>query len=358
MSPSAHSGLSPRRGIVAVVGGGPIGLAAAIDARLAGFSVRVVEPREGLVDKACGEGLMPGAVPLLDRLGVRPVGHPLTGVRYRDSTRSVDHVFRDGAGLGVRRTVLRQALLERARDLGVEFVIDRVRGVKQNEAVAVLALENGRDLTADWVLACDGLHSSVRRLVGLDAASTRRRTRRRYGLRRHVAVAPWSSLIEVHWTPRCEIYITPVADDTVGVALLGPRGCDLDAEIATVPDLAGRLAGRPTASSLRGAGPFDQRSSARVRGRVMLVGDASGYVDAITGEGLRLGFAQATAAVGAIGRQDAASYESEWMRVTRDFRMLTSGLVLAATSPARRAIVPAAAALPRVFGAVVERLAR
>ncbi|MEY2847797.1 MAG: hypothetical protein RI885_462 [Actinomycetota bacterium] len=337
-----------------------MGLAAAIEARLAGFEVTVVEPRSGVVDKACGEGLMPGAVPLLDRLGVRPEGHPLTGVSYRAGSRSVDHVFSTGTGLGVRRTVLSAALRDRAIGLGVDIVTARVHGVEQDDAGVTLTLTGGIRSThrAEWVLACDGLHSTMRRLVGLDVVDGRRRSQRRYGLRRHVRVEPWSSLIEVHWSRHSEIYITPVSSDTVGVALLGPRGADFDAEIARVPELAERLAGHDEASSLRGAGPFDQRSSARVAGRVLLVGDASGYVDAITGEGLRLGFGQATAAVAAIRRADAASYEPEWRRVTRDFRVLTSGLVLAATSTARAAIVPTAVALPRVFGAVVERLAR
>ena len=221
-----------------------------------------------------------------------------------------------------------------------------------------LRLADGSDARADWVLACDGLHSSMRRLLQLDRPGWRSPAARRYGLRRHVAVAPWSSLIEVHWTPRAEVYVTPVAADTVGIAMLGPRGGDLDAAIASIPDLADRVAGADAASSLRGAGPFHQRSARRVAGRVLLVGDASGYVDAITGEGLRLGFAQAEVAVRAIVERNPEAYEGEWRRVTRDFRMLTSGLVAAARSPLRGAIVPVAVALPRVFGGVVERLAR
>ena len=59
---------------VLVVGGGPVGLAAAVEARLAGWDVVVVEPREGTVDKACGEGLMPGALGLLRRWDVDPAG--------------------------------------------------------------------------------------------------------------------------------------------------------------------------------------------------------------------------------------------------------------------------------------------
>ncbi len=87
-----------------------------------------------------------------------------------------------------------------------------------------------------------------------------------------------------------------------------------------------------------------------------LVGDASGYVDALTGEGVRVGLAQAEAVVRHL--EDAEAYERAWRTVTRDYRALTTGLVTWASGPARGAIVPAAARLPWLYGAVVERLAR
>jgi flavin-dependent dehydrogenase len=90
--------------------------------------------------------------------------------------------------------------------------------------------------------------------------------------------------------------------------------------------------------------------SRRVAGRVLLVGDAAGYEDALTGEGISLAVKQAAAAVHAIVDDAPESYERAWQRVTRDYRLLTRGLVLASTPPAaRRAIVPACAALPPLF---------
>jgi flavin-dependent dehydrogenase len=96
----------------------------------------------------------------------------------------------------------------------------------------------------------------------------------------------------------------------------------------------------------------------RVSGRVLLAGDASGYVDALTGEGLRVGFAQARSAVRSIADGDPSGYERAWSRDTRDFRILTSALVAAARSPLRGRIVPAAVASPALFGRIVDRLAR
>ena len=69
---------------VLVAGGGPVGLAAAIEARLAGLDVTVVEPGDGAIDKACGEGLMPGALPELARSYVHLHANRLLGV---DSSR-------------------------------------------------------------------------------------------------------------------------------------------------------------------------------------------------------------------------------------------------------------------------------
>jgi menaquinone-9 beta-reductase len=334
-----------------VVGGGPVGLAAAIDARLSGLSVAVIEPRESPIDKACGEGLMPGALPLLGRLGVDPSGFPLVGVSYRNGNRHVDHRFREGVGRGVRRLELHRVLSERAAELGVERLAERVKSIEQDgESVAAGGV---RGL---WLFGCDGLHSTVRKLSGLEEKA--RPGGDRFGLRQHFFVEPWSELIEVHWNERVEAYVTPVSESVVGIAILGPRGTNFQAELNALTELRDHIGRAEVASTLRGAGPFLQRAKRPRDGRILLVGDASGYVDAITGEGLRLGFAQARAAVLSISANTPGSYGREWRRITRDFRRLTSGLVLAARSPLRGAIVPVAGALPRVYGGIVERLAR
>lgn len=329
-----------------------MGLASAIEARLAGMSVVVIEQRIGIVDKACGEGLMPGALPLLARLGVHPVGHPLRGISYNQGRRTVVHRFRSGEGMGVRRTVLQAALIERATELGVVRVGAKVERIRVGEH----AVSIGGEFDARYLLACDGLHSTVARLVGLAREAPKRG--RRYGVRQHFRIAPWSDNVEVYYGTVAELYVTPVSDDTVGIAMLAGRSVDFDAAIAAVPALAARLDGAEPASSRRGAGPFRQRTRARVRGRVLLVGDASGYVDAITGEGLRLGFAEAADAVRCIAAGRPEDYERAWRSTTRDFRVLTRRLVSAATSPLRPGIVPLASAVPGLFGLVVERLAR
>lgn len=349
---------------VLVVGGGPVGLATAIEARLAGMSVVVVEPRNGPLDKACGEALMPGAMDALLRIGVAPVGHSIAGFAYLNATRSVEHRFTGGLGMGVRRTALSDVLMARAHEVGVQFRQGTVESVQHSSNFVTvgirtpLSLEVSIYLGASWVLACDGLHSHVRQLIGLERASNQVRTRRRFGLRRHYRLEPWTDLVEVHWAQSVEVYVTPVAPDIVGVATLGAPGVDFDREIGAIPSLERRLRGAEPVGQLRGAGPLLQRTLRRVAGRVLLVGDSSGYVDALTGEGLRVGFAQAREAIAAVAREDPQSYERAWASHTRDYRMLTTALVRLATSPFRSTVVPLASAMPWAFGAVIERLAR
>lgn len=336
-----------------VAGGGPVGLAAALSARAAGLSVAVVEPRQVPVDKACGEGLMPAAVAGLHRLGVTVDGRPFLGIRYLSPGRSVAASFRAGPGLGVRRTALHAALSARAEEVGVVRVAGAVAGVEQGaDSVAAAGLR------ARWLLAADGLHSPVRRALGLGAAPGPDRPVR-FGLRRHFAVAPWSQLVEVHWGERAEAYVTPVSDRLVGVAFLtGRDGLSYDELLAGFPALAARLRGAEPATEVRGAGPLRQSVRTPRAGRVLLVGDAAGYVDALTGEGVAVGLATAAAAVAAVVAGRPQDYPASWRRVTRRYRWSASALMAVAARPGlRRRLVPAATALPGVFARAIDQVA-
>jgi flavin-dependent dehydrogenase len=328
-----------------IVGGGPGGLATALHARRLGLSVIVAEPREGPIDKACGEGLMPGGLAELTSLGVDPAGMPFRGIAYVNERRRAEALFRGGAGRGVRRTTLHAALEARAKEQDTEWIRTRVTTVEQ-DAHSVTAA----GVRAKWLVGADGLHSTVRRAVGIKVTAG---TPRRYGVRWHFKVPAWSEFVEVHWSRWGEAYVTPVEPDLVGVAILS-RG---QPDLAWFPWLAQHLgdAGRGPA---RGCGPLRQVVSRRVAGRVLLVGDAAGYEDALTGEGISLAVKQAGAVVKAIVDDAPESYEAAWHRVTRNYRLLTRALVLAsAPRPLRRAIVPAGQLLPAAFQRGVNILA-
>lgn len=328
-----------------IVGGGPGGLATALHARRHGLSVIVVEPRESPIDKACGEGLMPGGLAELTSLGVDPAGMPFHGIAYVSENRRAQARFRSGPGRGVRRTTLHAALAARAKEQDTEWIPARVTTVEQ-DAHGVTAA----GVRAKWLVAADGLHSTVRRAVGINATAGRPR---RYGVRWHYRVPVWSEFVEVHWSRWGEAYVTPVEPDLVGVAILSRGRPDL----AWFPRLARHLEGASRGPA-RGCGPLRQVVSCRVAGRVLLVGDAAGYEDALTGEGISLAVKQAAAAVEAIVNETPSSYEAAWHRVTRDYRLLTRALVLTSTPRmTRRAIVPACAVLPAAFRTGVNILA-
>jgi flavin-dependent dehydrogenase len=349
---------------VLIAGGGPAGLATAIRCAQAGLEVTVAEPRAGPIDKACGEGLMPAAVAGLDAIGVDPGGRPLRGIRYLDARHQADGLFRGGPGLGVRRTELHAALGLRAKELGVGVVPVRVGEFAQEGGYVRAA-----GLTARYLVAADGLHSSIRRACGLEAVAPGRlrhgaaRYEARYGLRRHYRVAPWTSMVEVYWSDGAEAYVTPVADDLVGVAILSGRdgrdgGGGFEGRLAAFPALRERLAGAEPASKVRGAGPLRQDVRHRVRERVLLVGDASGYIDALTGEGISVALAQAAVLAPCLRDGRPGDYERAWRRVSRKSRLLTAGLLWSRHQPLLAGrIAPAAERLPRLFTAIVNQVA-
>ncbi|WP_053644388.1 MULTISPECIES: NAD(P)/FAD-dependent oxidoreductase [unclassified Streptomyces] len=335
-----------------IVGGGPAGLATALYAARAGFDAVVAECRRAPVDKACGEGLMPGAVRALALLGLEVTGQPIAGIRYVQGARRAQAAFRHGPGLGVRRTELHSALHEAVLAAGVPVLPLRVGEVRQDVTGVTLP---GTGLRARWLVAADGLHSPVRRSLGLRVESCRRP---RYGLRRHYATPPWSPYVEVHCGRHGEAYVTPLGPRLVGLALLTDRRAPFDAQLEGFPELAARLPPERAVTAVRGAGPLRQKARTRLHGRVLLVGDAAGYVDALTGEGVSLALAGAGALVDNVRRGTPDRYESDWNRVTRRHRLLTELLVRVRQQPVLAPlVVPVAERLPHVFTAVVNALA-
>ena len=151
--------------------------------------------------------------------------------------------------------------------------------------------------------------------------------------------------------------MTPVADDCVGVAILGSARGGFDGRLAAFDELRARVAGHEHGRD-RAAGPLRQRAGSRAVGRVLLVGDAAGYVDALTGEGIGLAFGAAELAVDCVVRDRPDEYDRRGRRLTRRYRLLTATLVGAtALDPVRRRLVPTAAALPGVFARAVDQLA-
>ncbi len=346
-----------------IAGAGPAGLATAIRAALAGQDTVVLERRRGDLDKACGEGLMPRAVANMEAMGVTLApqeSRQYHGIRYLDGRRSAEGRFRRGAGLGALRTTLSTALRSRAADLGVEIRLGCPVKSWKDDGASVSVRTSESTLRGRYLIAADGLHSRMRRELGLEMQPGRvRRLPHRFGVRRHYSVSLWTDLVEVHLADSVEAYVTPVGPDTIGVALLfGQVEGDTSFEVllGRFPALQERLATATGLDVPLGAGPFRQRVRRRFAGRVALVGDAAGYIDALTGQGLDLSFAAATALVDVIRKDESLDeYERAYRRLIRRYRATVEPvLMLVRRRATRTAMVRLLNAQPWLFGRLLD----
>ena len=199
-------------------------------------------------------------------------------------------------GRGVRRTTLHAALTDALARAGVEVEPEPVRAVR--DAGDHVLVDGGPPATSSRPTA------STRPCAACSASRSRPAVRAASACAA-TSSTPWTPFVEVHWSAGAEAYVTPVADDLVGIAVLTDSGAPFDEVLGEFPVLRERLTGPRT--RVMGAGPLRQRARRRVAGRTLLVGDAGGYVDALTGEGIALGLAHARAAVACVvGRRPRA----------------------------------------------------
>jgi flavin-dependent dehydrogenase len=333
---------------VFVIGGGPAGLAAAIAARQRGLEVMVADGARPPVDKPCGEGLMPDGQRALAKLGVTvpaAESHAFRGIRFVSGGLRAEGTFPKGPGIGVRRTVLHRLMMERAEAAGVRM---RWRSPVQALRPEGVVLADGV-VRSRWVVGADGGQSLVRRWAGLEVY---RVNRTRFAFRRHYRVAPWSDRMEIHWGPRFQIYLTPVAGDEICVALVSrDPHLRLDAALRSFPEIERRLREAEPSSVERGAISCTRMLESVYRGNVALVGDASGGVDSITGEGLCLTFQQAEVVAQCFAEGSLRRYEREHRALWRRPAMM-AGLMLTLDWNAglRQRVMRRLGTDPKVFG--------
>ncbi|HMF52872.1 MAG TPA: FAD-dependent oxidoreductase [Edaphobacter sp.] len=339
-----HVGTISRRVDVFIVGAGPAGLACAIAAASQGLQVEVVDGAKPPIDKACGEGLMPDTLAALVQLGIdlnhasiqeelQSTSFPLRGIRFigspSDTRRATttEAVFPEGQGRGVRRTVLHQLLLQRALALGVRLHWETT--VKHIESEQVHTSRN--TVRARWIVGADGHQSRIRFLAKLDKASA---GPQRIGLRQHFAITPWTNFVEVHWADHTQAYVTPVSPNEVCVAFIASKKfTGIQSALALFPSLQSRLASAPVTDKPRGAITVSRRFHHVTSGNIALIGDASGSVDAITGEGLALCFRQALELAQAFKAEDLSLYEQAHARLHRLPRFMSRSLLMMDRSP-------------------------
>jgi menaquinone-9 beta-reductase len=306
------TGLLPDATDVFVIGGGPAGLAAAIAARRQGFRVVVADGARPPIDKACGEGFLPDGVAALERLGIQvPIERAWSfrGIRFWSGKRSAEaHFSRASCGLAIRRTCLHRVMTERAEQLGAELLWGSpVTGI----CAEGVHLSDGF-VRARWIVGADGANSRVRGWAGLDRAQPRLR----FAYRQLFRVAPWTDHIEVYWGEQCQGYASGVSRDQVCIAFASydPK-LRMKEGLKSLPALGERVRGAEVVSAERGA-LTGNRQFARVwKGNVALIGDASGTVDAITGEGIGLAFSQAISLAESLRSGNFGAYQREHQRL-------------------------------------------
>lgn len=369
------------RADVLIVGAGPAGAATALRLACAGWQVTLADRQRFPRDKVCAEYLNPGTVRALDRLGAldalrRAGARPILGVevigprgsRMRGRFSAPSPAGRGQAGLSVRRTVLDAQLVAMARDAGV-------RVVEGWMATALLY----RQGMVDGALFRDGngrLHS-CRARVTVGADGLRSRVAREIGRRVHGAparlafvthmtgIAGIDDQVEMHVSEQGYLGLNPLPAATANVALVVPaaraaeaRGRPaefLRAALERCPGLAGRLPDAGELPPVRVTGPFAASSQPVVAPGAMLVGDAAGFFDPFTGEGIGSALRDAELAAGVLDRA-LADPGPVGIKALRPYALTRR----AATSGRRRLerLIAGAMGLPRLFDRLVNRLDR
>jgi menaquinone-9 beta-reductase len=331
----------PTQSDVAIVGAGPAGLACAIASARHGLKVDVIDALQPSIDKACGEGLIPDSIQALSALGFdrnedfRPFEtHQLHGIRFLGDHTTTQAIFPGTPGLGIRRTVLHQILLNRAINLGVRFHWrNSVQSITPTPTTT-LVHTNRHTLRTHYLIGADGHHSRVATWANLTTASIHSR---RLALRQHYAIAPWTNFVEVYWSNYGQAYVTPISSTEVCVAFIANQKIPTpSAALAHFPALQRHLASAPASDTPRGAITLGRTLHRVTTGNIALIGDASGSVDAVTGEGLALSFRQAAALSLALKTGNLSAYQQAHRRIQRLPNVMSRTLLLMDSSPRLR----------------------
>lgn len=318
---------------VLIVGAGPVGLAAAIALKRTGLDVLVVDVQAPPIDKACGEGLMPGAIASLSRLGLdteQLCGIRLMGIRFVDIGSEASAAFLHGDGLGVRRVDLHQALVDYAAMLGVRFRWRTRISMRPGEGLSL----NGRNLLYRYLVAADGESSPTRAWAGLEQQILHSR---RYGFRAHFqftsespAEVPNNHYVEVYWCDAGQAYVTPVQEGMVCIAVTSRSQSPgvFRQVVESIPALQRKISLAKQVTSQRGSVTTTSTLDRVAIRNIALIGDASGCVDAITGEGLTMGFRQALLLRDSIAAGGLEQYQIQHADTVRIPRRMARTLLL------------------------------
>ena len=338
---------------VLILGGGMAGSACAIHLAKHGVSSQVIDKADFPREKVCGEGLLPEGAKHLEKLigsdALQQIqAQPFMGIHYRSGAQEAIGHFKHGQGLGLRRHRIDHLLFEQSqKNPLIKRTRAQVTKMETHEDRVTLQSKDGQTYQGHYLIAADGLNSPTRRILNLDAGLPHRK---RYALRRHYQLSDTAlqpKYVEVSACSGFESYVTPVGTHEMGVAFLvedhflkkGPK--DLEAKWQHLcqnahPYLAQRLSHAQPLGPAAACGPLQRSATRAYAQRTLLIGDAAGFVDAITGEGMSLALHTAELAAQAIQRthfekwhfnKAARHYARERQKHFRNYAALTHGLL-------------------------------
>lgn len=299
-----------------IVGAGPAGSVAGIVLARAGVRVRIVDRATFPRDKLCGDTVNPGTLERLRRLGVagdldaralRVDGMRVTGERGD----VIDGRYPRGqSGRAIVRRDLDWMLLQQAMAAGCEYeaavavrraTVDESRGLRRVTGVVAGANGHERVQPARVVVAADGRHSTIAFGLGLAQHPIRPR---RWAVGGYfgdggvsVPVAEGATFGEMHVRKNCYIGVAPVPGGLTNVCLVRPSGAGdtaladpagvLTRAVAADSQLRDRFADARLVAPPVVLGPLAVESPRTTIDGLLFAGDAAGFIDPMTGDGLR-----------------------------------------------------------------------
>lgn len=352
---------------VLVLGAGPAGAAVARQLALAGFAVVLADRKAFPRHKPCGEFLSPECLPYLAELGLGDTMTELGACRVEGMRLSGYGLGADGSfrqlpdrpghgriGYGVRRERFDHHLVMAAENAGVRFLPRHELTTLQRAADgrvigALLRRHDGAsiDVTARHVVGADGVHSRTAKQLGVQR---RLGWLDQFALVAHFEGVPQRARADVHLLPSGFFAATTVDDGLYSLNLVLPQRAllrrtspDWDSFVAeyaaSAPVIAERLRGARRLGSWRGCGPFGFRTTTPTLPGAWLCGDAAGYIDPLTGEGIYFALFAARALGAAIGKAlHTPTHEAEAMADYRAARQRELAPRMAASKLLQRAI--------------------
>lgn len=337
---------------VAVVGAGPAGAAAALFAARRGLRVIIVDKQAFPRDKPCGEGLMPSGRPVLRELGLEAAvvsggAPPLNGIQFgrvEEPPVAVPFPAHDGEqdGLGIRRLSFDAQLVDAlSHHSHIQFSPEtEVRDVRRDGDGMTTLITAAGEVRTRFVAVADGLRSSLRHRLGWTRGP---RPPHRYGIVAHwTMAAPVDPWVRITFDRGLEVYEGPVAGNQRMVALLCYQdrmrefGGQLESRYRTIAQaLRPGLRDAELVGSVLAVGPFWYGATTVADRGIFLVGDAAGFTDPITAEGIATGLRQARAFAAALASPDPErTYRQAHQQLTKDPHRVAALLLRLSRTPA------------------------